>query len=401
MRDYGGVAEPAGEAANGARHAITRRFSTVRTLTRLVLLAALAALVTAPAAVADTDPAGPQIEIAQPADGEGFYQGQKVQAGYGCFPGTAGWPVIACDGDIPLGEYLDTSSVGTHTFTVHALDYAGAEAAVTHTYTVFDVIPPTATITTPAAGAEYPVGSELYASYSCDDGPGGSAIAGCIGTYPVGYPLPTSQAGTYTFKVDAFDAAGNHGTASATYRIVDRTPPQITIQAPADGAHYSVGETVVSSYSCHDDVDGSRVTCKATPFDPTPGMHVFRVDSVDSSGNVASVSVTYYVWYAFDGFYSPLVAEPSAATLRAGDTVPAKFSLNGDRGLDVMARAAWRPCSRFVTDTSTAFGTLSYNARTDRYTYMWSTEKSWAGSCKELLLTLRDGTTHGAYVSFR
>jgi hypothetical protein len=32
---------------------------------------------------------------------------------------------------------------------------------------------------------------------------------------------------------------------------------------------------------------------------------------------------------------------------------------------------------------------------------MWATNKAWAGSCKELLLTLRDGTTHRAYVNFR
>jgi hypothetical protein len=32
---------------------------------------------------------------------------------------------------------------------------------------------------------------------------------------------------------------------------------------------------------------------------------------------------------------------------------------------------------------------------------MWSTDKAWTGSCKELLLTLRDGTMHAAYVSFR
>jgi hypothetical protein len=152
-----------------------------------------------------------------------------VQAAYGCFPGTLGWPVVTCEGDLPIGDYLDTNAVGMHTFTVHAVDYAGAETTVTHTYTVFDVIPPTATITTPAAGADYPLGAQLYASYSCDDGPGGSGIIGCIGTYPNGYPLPTDRLGTFTFTVDAFDGALTHGTSTATYRVVDRTPPEITL----------------------------------------------------------------------------------------------------------------------------------------------------------------------------
>jgi hypothetical protein len=371
----------------------------VRALLRLVVLATLAVLVLAAPAAAETD--GPQIELASPVDGAGFYQGELVQAGYGCFPGSLGWPVITCQGDLPLGEYLDTSSVGTHTFSVHAVDYAGQEATVTHTYTVFDVIPPTATITTPSAGAEYPVGAQLYASYSCDDGPGGSAIVGCVGTYPLGYPLPTSRPGTFTFTVDAFDAALNHGTATATYRVVDRTPPQITIVSPADGALFLVGDPITASYFCHDDVDGTLVPCKATPVDTSLGTHTFVVSSVDSAGNTSSASTTYSVRYPFDGFYAPLVAEPGSVTVRAGESVPAKFSLHGDRGVAVLARAAWRPCGVATGDSSTAFGALSYNAGPDRYTFMWSTDRAWAGSCKELLLTLRDGTTHSAYVSFR
>jgi hypothetical protein len=125
------------------------------------------------------------------------------------------------------------------------------------------------------------------------------------------------------------------------------------------------------------------------------------VESVDSSGNAASASTSYSVRYAFDGFYSPLVAEPGTVTLRAGDTVPAKFSLGGDFGLDAVSRAAWRPCAASTNDRSAAKGSLSYSGRPDRYTFMWATDSSWAGSCKELLLTLRDGTTHGAFVSFR
>lgn len=371
----------------------------MRTLFRLSLVTALAALAFAPAAFAD-DPAAPQIDLASPAEGAGFYQGQQVQAAWGCFPGSLGWPVVTCEGDVPLGAYLDTSSVGTHTFSVHAVDYAGAETTVTHTYTVFDVIAPTATIVSPAAGAEYPVGSQLYASFSCDD-PGGSGVVGCFGSYQNGFPLPTSQPGTFSFTVDAFDAAGNHGSASVTYRVVDRTPPQITISSPADGSSYLLGQPISAAYSCRDDVDGARVSCQASTLDTSVGTHVFRVDSVDSSGNASFATATYSVRYAFDGFYSPLVAEPATASARAGDAVPVKFSLGGDRGLDVVSRAAWRPCGATTNDSSTALGSLGYSSGPARYTFMWQTDKSWAGSCREFLLTLRDGSTHAALVSFR
>jgi hypothetical protein len=365
-----------------------------------VLAVALLALAGAVPAGADPDPAAPQVDLVTPADPDGFYQGQQVQAAYGCFPGSLGWPVVRCEGDVPLGAYVDTSSVGTHVFTVKAVDYAGAETTVSHTYTVFDVVPPIATIAAPANGAVYAIGAQLFASYSCDD-PKGSGVVGCIGTYQDGYPLPTNRPGTFTFKVDAYDAAGNHGSASVTYTVADRTPPQITIVAPLDGAAYRVGDAIPPSYFCHDDVDGSNVPCKASAIDTSPGTHTFRVDSVDSSGNATFATATYSVRYDFDGFYSPLVAEPASVTLKAGDPVPVKFTLHGDRGLDVVSRAAWRPCGVTTNDSSIAGGSLSYSAGPDRYTFAWATSKSWGGSCKELLLTLRDGTTHAAYVSFR
>jgi len=373
----------------------------VRTLLRLSILAALTALSLAlvqPALA--SDPAGPQIELVSPADGDGFYQGQKVQAAWGCFPGTLGWPIVSCDGDVPLGGWLDTSGVGTHSFSVRAVDYAGAETTVTHTYTVFDTNPPTATISAPTA-VDYPVGAQVQASYSCDDGVGGSGVVGCIGTYPNGYPLPTGRPGTFTFTVDAFDAAGNHGSTSVTYRVVDQNPPQITITSPTDGAAYDVGDQITPAFTCHDDVDGSNVPCKASALDTTLGTHVFRVDSVDSAGNASFAMSTYSVRYPFDGFYSPLVPEPAVASTRAGGTVPVKFSLGGDRGLDIVGRAAWRPCGVTTGDSSTAIGSLGYSPGPGRYTFMWQSDKSWAGSCREFVLVLRDGTTHSAFVGFR
>ena len=362
---------------------------------------ALCALALAGSALASDD--GPLVELASPPDGYGYYQGQQVQAGYGCWPGPLGWPVVQCDGDVPLGDFIDTSSVGAHTFTVRAVDYAGAETTVTHTYTVFDVIPPTATITSPADGAVYPVGAQVLADYSCDDGPGGSAIAGCIGPLPSGAPVATDHVGTFTFKVDAFDTAGNHGSATTTYRVADLTPPTITVTSPADGAQFLLGQVVTPQFSCHDDVDGSRVSCTATPLDTsTPGPHVFRVDSRDSSGNAASVVRTYTVVYDFSGFFAPLAPEPTVSTVKAGDDVPVKFSLNGDHGLDVLASSDWKPgCPSLALDSSRAIGTLTYNSSVARYVFGWKTDRSWGGSCKQLSLTLRDGTVHRAYVRFR
>lgn len=368
----------------------------------LLLCLVLGALLLATPAAADSD--APTVILETPAQGGGFYQGQQVQAAYGCLPGDLGWPVIVCEGDVPVGEWLDTSSVGEHTFTVRAVDYAGAETTVTHTYTVFDFTPPTATIDAPSDGAVYPLGADVTVSYSCDDGPGGSGIAGCFGPLPSGAPLPTDRLGTFTFQVDAYDGAINHGSTTVSYTVADLTPPTITISSPEEGAFFYLGEVVTASYRCYDDVDGWRVTCDATAIDTsTYGTHTFRVDARDSSGNTSSATRTYSVVYAFDGFFAPLAPGPTIVTLKAGSDVPVKFSLGDDQGLDIFAAPpAWRPgCPSASTDSSRAAGSLDYNAAVDRYVFLWKTERSWAGTCRQLLLRLRDGTEHVANVRFR
>jgi hypothetical protein len=353
---------------------------------------------------AAADSHAPRVVLETPGQGAGFYQGQLVQAAYGCLEGELGWPVVVCEGDVAVGEWLDTSSVGEHTFTVRAVDYAGAETTVTHTHTVFDVIDPKATVDAPADGAVYPLGADVIVGYSCDDGPGGSGIAGCFGSLPSGAPLPTDEPGTFTFTVDAYDYASNHGSATVSYTVADLTPPTIVIASPAEGASFRLGELVTPSYRCDDNIDGARVTCKATPIDTTTyGTHTFRVDARDSAGNASFATRTYSVVYDFDGFFAPLGPDPTVVTLKAGSDVPVKFSLGGDQGLDIFATPpAWRPgCPSVSTDSSRAEGTLDYNPAVERYVFMWKTERAWVGTCRQLVLRLRDGSEHRANVRFR
>jgi hypothetical protein len=44
---------------------------------------------------------------------------------------------------------------------------------------------------------------------------------------------------------------------------------------------------------------------------------------------------------------------------------------------------------------------LRYDADSDQYVYVWKTSKAWSGSCRELDVTLNDGTSHTARFAFR
>lgn len=68
------------------------------------------------------DKTPPAITITRPSAGP-YLLDQSVTADYRCTDGGSG--LATCDGTVPSGSLIDTSSPGTHTFTVDATDNAG------------------------------------------------------------------------------------------------------------------------------------------------------------------------------------------------------------------------------------------------------------------------------------
>jgi len=121
------------------------------------------------------------------------------------------------------------------------------------------------------------------------------------------------------------------------------------------------------------------------------------------------VSQSFHVLFDFTGFLRPLLNPPVVNRVKAGRTVPIRFSLGGDQGRDVLAEGSPSvrpvPCdpSAPVNDleglVAGRSSTLLHAPKRRGYTYLWRTEKSWAGTCQELSLELVDGSIHRA--SFR
>ena len=82
------------------------------------------------------DRAAPSIAFTNPTDGAVYTLGQKVLAGYSCADEPNGSGVASCEGTLPVGARLDTSRVGTQTFTVRTSDVAGNAASQTVSYSV-------------------------------------------------------------------------------------------------------------------------------------------------------------------------------------------------------------------------------------------------------------------------
>ena len=97
--------------------------------------------------------------------------------------------------------------------------------------------------------------------------------------------------------------------------------------------------------------------------------------------------------------------------MNAGSSVPVKFSLGDNYGLSILA--AHSPASGMIacgssaevnpTDDASPAGKsgLTYDSYTNTYKYTWKTKSAWAGTCRQLVLTLVDGSVFRANFQFK
>ena len=129
-------------------------------------------------------------------------------------------------------------------------------------------------------------------------------------------------------------------------------------------------------------------------------------------GSVTSLSPFVFAELRYDyaGFFQPVDnpgtgPTPVVNSVKAGSAIPVKFSLGGDAGLAVLAPdspvSAVYTCGSSVDaaiEQTVAAGAsgLTYDATAGQYVYVWKTDKAWAGTCRKLVVTLRDGSAHVA-----
>ena len=203
-------------------------------------------------------------------------------------------------------------------------------------------------------------------------------------------------------------------------QLDDMLPP--VVSSPNDGATYLLNEAVSADWSAADGTGsepGSGVTgvasvvgsiIKGSALDmSTVGTHTFTVTATDYAMNTFTEMITYTVIYDWAGFFPPVDNDVSNVA-KAGRAIPVKFSLNGYQGLEFFA--ADYPNSYKIDcdttdpindleDTMTAGGSsLSYDATTDQYIYVWKTAKDWVG-CRRLEVKLKDDQSYYADFQFK
>jgi len=133
------------------------------------------------------------------------------------------------------------------------------------------------------------------------------------------------------------------------------------------------------------------------------GQTVTLSDNYYESSSRLGLSLTLKI-FDFSGFFAPVENPPAFNQFKAGRAVPIKFSLDGDRGMDIFA--AGYPDSEeiscedadMVNDVKNTLNdstsSLSYDTKAKQYNYVWKTEKSWSGTCRQLTVKLVDGQSY-------
>jgi hypothetical protein len=219
--------------------------------------------------------------------------------------------------------------------------------------------------------------------------------------------------------VEATDGANvsysaNKGSNFTSAPSAAPAAPQILMLAPL--GPYGPNQPVTATYQCSGGAVPVAQCIGTVPsgqaIDTTSfGPHTFVVKALDGNGNIiGSAQRTYFVQYPFKGFFAPVNSEPVLNTAKAGSAIPVKFSLTGNQGIEIfvdsypksqtIACDASAPADGIESTVTAGNSSLSYDGSSDQYTYVWKTESSWTGTCRALVLKMKDGTVHRAVFKF-
>jgi hypothetical protein len=140
----------------------------------------------------------------------------------------------------PDGSFIyapEPGFLGSDPFVYRAADAAGDYADATVVLNVAG--PPSAAVSSPAAGGTYVVGQAVQTAFSCSDGPGGPGLLSCNdssgATSAAGGAghLDTATVGHHTYTVTAVSEDDLTGSTSIDYEVVPASVPSEGTPGPA------------------------------------------------------------------------------------------------------------------------------------------------------------------------
>jgi hypothetical protein len=264
-----------------------------------------------------------------------------------------------------------------------------------------------------------PRGIGNYVSFRAPDGPGirptpyttdlsinpttYGDIGGLAIPHGVGYAWATMLWEVYWnlvqvhgFNPNVYDSWDTGGNNLAIQLVIDGMKMQPCRPGFVDGRNAILAADMALTGGANQCLIWHGFAKRGLGFSASQGLNTSTTDGTEAFDLPASCGVE--------------TSPSSGRTVNAGSVVPVKFDLGLDYGLNIFA--AGSPASRPVAcDTSAPLGALEptstsgnsgVNGGNDgQYVYLWQTDPSWAGTCRELVVTLSDGVTFSTVYSFK
>jgi hypothetical protein len=235
------------------------------------------------------------------------------------------------------------------------------------------------------------------------------------------------------FRLTARDSLGGTNSADTTLLLAPTagpfrvTSPNSAVSLPGSSTQavtWDVANTDVAPVSTGNvkislSVDSGHtypyVLAASTPNDGSEAVVLPMVGTTNARVKIEAIDNVFFdvsnsdfaITWPFTGFFRPIDNPPALNSQQAGGAVPVKFSLGGDRGLAILA-AGYPASVKVDCTTGAVLGPVESTSSADgltfadgQYSYVWKTDKSWAGTCRELRVLLVDGTLHTARFKFK
>ena len=355
---------------------------------------------------------------ATPSPNAGGWNNTDVEVDFSCAD-TGGSGVDSCGPDVTLtGEGRGQSVTGD------AEDVAGNSDSATVSGIDIDKSGPTMPAASFSKAAAYTDGigmkwyrDEVTVSYSGSTDP--NLSNGDDGSGVAGYSTPdgASTSGALNYSGQATDEADNDSAARSGVVEVDADNPTLSVTSCPTG-NVALGAGASLAVVAADGQSGLKTDPSGSVALSTSavGPHSVTISAEDNVGHTVQSTCSINVVYDWSGFYSPIDNLPALNVSKAGSAIPVKFSVDGaprpgsntpGYGGASSVIAAGHPASATVTCGTTAGdaveetltagnSSLTYDASADQWVYVWKTDKLWAGTCRQLVVKLADGTYHRA-----
>jgi Tol biopolymer transport system component len=338
--------------------------------------------------------AAPTVSITSPASGLNYSLGNNVLIGavasdtdgfIASVQFFANGQLIGAKTAAPYTFSWKPASAGTFALTAVATDNIGSSTTSTAvSVTVTSAIAPSVSLTNPASGASYGVGTSIPLNAAVTGGNGPTAqveffINGASLSIDSSAPYNTvwtpASAGTYSLIAVATDNAGVSGTSTAiNVTVTSNGAPAVRLISPGTNLVVGLGTTVNLSAAASD-ADGSIASVRflsngtalavvaSSPYRTTytpsaAGIYTLIAQATDNSGNVSdSVVQTLTV---------------------LGGNAPVVSLVNPSTDLNISADSSLLLSATAETDSSSirrvefyAGSTLLTTKSTQPYTYVW------------------------------